>query len=138
MRFILKRILTSLSVIVAFIAIKMGFPIVDTVVTLMIALFIAYAAFGIVQESSKVLCDSVVIHNVKQIEEIVLKINGVKACHKIRSRGRADDIHLDLHVQMKPSHQLSETHQVSHDIEEAIKKEIPEVTDVMIHMEPKK
>ncbi|MCX5633291.1 MAG: cation diffusion facilitator family transporter [Phycisphaerae bacterium] len=129
-------ILTSISVIISFIAIKLGFPILDAVVTLIIALFIAYAAYGIIKDSSRVLCDNIVITDVKRIEDIVLKINGVKSCHKIRTRGRPDDINLDLHVQMTPDIHLSDAHKISYEIERELRENIPEISDIVVHMEP--
>jgi divalent metal cation (Fe/Co/Zn/Cd) transporter len=66
-----------------------------------------------------------------------LGIKGVKACHKIRTRGRPDDIHVDLHVQVNPDMHVDNAHKVSYAIEEAIKAGIPEVTDVVVHIEPK-
>lgn len=130
-------IFTSLSVIVTLIAVKLGFPLVDPIVTLVISIFIAYAAIGIIRQSSRVLCDTIAIVNVKEITDIVLGINGVKTCHKIRSRGRIDDIKLDLHVQVEPDMHIDQAHKISYAIEEAIKKNIPEVTDVLVHIEPK-
>ncbi len=130
-------ILTSLSVIITLVMIKSGSPIIlDPIVTIIIALFIARAAFRIVQQSSRVLCDTAVIVDVKRIVDIVLSIEGVKTCHKIRTRGRPDDIYIDLHVQVNPGMHIDKAHKISYMIEEAIKKNIPEVTDVVVHMEP--
>ncbi len=130
-------IFTSLSVIITLILIKSGYPtFLDPIVTIIIALFIARAAFRIVQQSSKVLCDTAVIVDVKRIVDIVLSIEGVKTCHKIRTRGRPDDIYIDLHVQVNPGMHIDKAHKISYMIEEAIKKNIPEVTDVVVHMEP--
>jgi len=131
-------ILTSLSVIAALIFIKLGFPILDPIVTIMIALFIAYAGFKILKESSNVLVDSAAIMDVKRIEDIVFLVKGVKTCHKIRTRGRPDDIYVDLHVQVNPNMHVDNAHKISYAIEEAIKKGIPEVTDVVVHIEPKR
>ncbi len=129
-------ILTSLSVIVTLVMIKLGYPILDPIVTIIIALFIARAAFRIVQQSSRVLCDTAVIVDVKRIVDIVLSIEGVKTCHKIRTRGRPDDIYIDLHVQVNPGMHIDKAHKISYMIEETIKKNIPGVTDVVVHMEP--
>ena len=74
---------------------------------------------------------------ITKITDIVLGIKGVKNCHKIRTRGRADDIYVDLHVQVNADMHIDNAHKISYAIEEAIKKEIPEVTDVVVHMEPK-
>jgi len=129
-------ILTSLSVIVTLVMIKLGYPILDSIVTIIIALFIAHAAFEIVQQSSKVLCDTAVIIDVKRIVDIVLGVEGVKTCHKIRTRGRPDDIYVDLHVLVNPGMHIDKAHKISYMIEEALKKNIPEITDVVVHMEP--
>jgi len=129
-------IFTSFSVIVTLIAIKLGYPILDPIVTILIALFIGYAAYKIIQDSSRVLCDTAVIMEGKRITDIVLAVKGVSACHKIRTRGRPDDINVDLHAQVDPQMHIEEAHKISYRIEEAIKKGIPEVSDVVVHMEP--
>ena len=128
---------TSLSVIIAIILVKLGYPILDPIVTIIISLFIAHTGYKIVKQSSSVLCDTAPILDVKKIADIVLGIKGVKTCHKIRSRGRPDDIYVDLHVQVNADMHIDNAHKISFAIEEAIKKGIPEVTDVVIHMEPK-
>ena len=130
-------ILTSLSVIIALIAIKLGFPIIDPIVTIIICLFIFHAGYVIARQSSAVLCDTAAILDIKKIGDIVLGIRGVKNCHKIRTRGRPDDIHVDLHIQVNPDMHVDNAHKISYAIEEAIKKGIPEVTDVVVHIEPK-
>jgi len=128
-------ILTSVSVIITLVMIKLGYTILDPIVSIIIALFIAWAALGIVQQSSRVLCDKAII-DVKRIVDIVLSVEGVKTCHKIRTRGRPDDICVDLHIQVNPGMHIDKAHKISYLIEEAIKKNIPEVTDVVVHMEP--
>jgi cation diffusion facilitator family transporter len=130
-------IFTSFSVIISLILIKAGFPIIDHIVTIIISLFIAHTGYDIIKQGQAVLCDTAAILDVKQITDIVLGIKGVKTCHKIRTRGRPDDIHIDLHVQVSADMHMDEAHKISYAIEEAIKKCIPEVTDVVVHMEPK-
>jgi cation diffusion facilitator family transporter len=129
-------IFTSISVIVSLIITKLGFPLIDPIVTILISLFIGYAAFEIAKQSSDVLCDTAVFLDDRKVKDIVLKIEGVRACHKIRSRGRVDDIYIDLHVQVNPSMHIDSAHQISYRIEEAIKSAIPGITDVVVHMEP--
>jgi len=130
-------IFTSASVIIALIVVKLGYPLLDPLAATLISLFIAHAGYDIVKQSSAVLCDSAAILDYKKIENIVLGIKGVRACHKIRSRGRPDDIYIDLHVQVSSNTHIDDAHKISYAIEEAIKNSIPEVTDVVVHMEPK-
>jgi cation diffusion facilitator family transporter len=129
-------IFTSASVILAMAFIKMGYPVFDPIVTVMIALFIAFAAFSIVKQSSNVLCDAIMLDE-KKVAAIVMSVKGVMACHKIRTRGREDDIHMDLHVQVNPDMHVDRAHQVCYEIEGAIKSDIQGVTDVVVHIEPK-
>lgn len=130
-------IFTSFSVIGALIAIKLGYPMLDSIVTLIIASFIAYTGVGIIRDASKILCDTAPIINVRKISDIVLNIEGVKTCHKIRTRGRPDDICMDLHVQVDSNMHIDQAHRISYAIEDALKKNIPEISDVLVHIEPK-
>ncbi len=128
---------TSLSVIIALIGIKLGFPIIDPIATFIISIFIGYAAFEIIKDASRILCDTVAIMDSEKISAIVLGVNGVRACHKIRTRGRPDDICIDLHVQVDAVMNVNEGHNISYAVETALRKNIPEVTDVLVHLEPK-
>ncbi|MCG2713966.1 MAG: cation diffusion facilitator family transporter [Candidatus Omnitrophica bacterium] len=130
-------IFTSISVIVSLIVTRLGFPLIDPIVTMLISLFILFAAFQIAKQSSDVLCDTAVFLDDQKIIDIVLKIKGVQACHKIRSRGRIDDIYMDLHVQVRPDMHIDDAHQICYRIENTIKSSIPGITDVVVHMEPK-
>jgi cation diffusion facilitator family transporter len=128
--------LTSCSVIISLIAVKLGYPILDAAMTLVIALFIAHAAYEIIKDGCRTLCDETIIKDTRKIEDVVLSINGVKECHNIRSRGRQDDVNLDLHVVLDPNLTLERTHEISHEIERRIKEKITEISDVIIHVEP--
>lgn len=132
-------IFTSISVITGLVVMKINpaLAIIDPIITLMISLFIARAGWEIAKESSSVLCDTAVIMDEKKISAIVLAIKGVKNCHKIRTRGRSDDIHIDLHVQVNRHMHIDEAHKISYNIENSLKNGIPGVTDVVVHLEPK-
>jgi len=127
---------TSLSVIVALVGIRLGFPMADPIATFVISVFIGYAVFEIIKDASRVLCDTVAIVDSAKISAIVMSVKGVKTCHKIRTRGRPDDICIDLHVQVEPTMHIDEAHKVSYAVEDSLKKGIPEVTDVLVHIEP--
>jgi cation diffusion facilitator family transporter len=130
-------IFTSISVIVALVGIRAGYPIADPIVTFIISLFIGYAAFEIVKYASRILCDTAVIIDVSKISGIVMKVPGVKACHKIRTRGRPDDICIDMHVQVDSAMPMKDAHNICYAIEDIIKGNMPEVRDVLVHIEPR-
>ncbi|MGB5217870.1 MAG: cation diffusion facilitator family transporter [Smithella sp.] len=129
-------IFTSLSVIVALICVKSGLPIIDPIITLIIAGFIAYSAFIIIKQESGILCDAIAITDTHKIEAVVNRVKGVKSCHKIRTRGRPDDVYLDLHIQIEVDMTLRDSHLLTHIIQREIMNEFPQVVDVLVHMEP--
>jgi cation diffusion facilitator family transporter len=128
-------IYTSFSVLISLFAIRLGFPMVDTLATFVIIGFILWAAFNIAREVFNVLVDRAVVDR-KKIEQLVAAIPNVRVCHKIRTRGRTDDIHMDLHLSVDKAMSVEESHKLSHQVQSEIKTKIPGVTDVIIHIEP--
>lgn len=127
----------SSAVIVTLISTKLGFPIIDTLVAFIIGVLIAKAGFDILKKSSDVLCDGEAVEKAK-IARVVSGVFGVKAIHKIRTRGREDDVHVDLHVAVNTSMHVDAAHELSHRISDTLKEKIPGITDVIVHIEPSK
>ncbi|MDD5019564.1 MAG: cation diffusion facilitator family transporter [Candidatus Omnitrophica bacterium] len=128
-------LLTSFSVGVAFVGVKLGFPVLDAVVAMVIAVFIAFSGIEILKRSSAVLCDTAAIDR-QAIERLIMAIPEVKKCHKIRTRGRHDDIYIDLHVLVNDQMKLVHAHDLTVKIEDLIKKEFCGVSDIVVHVEP--
>lgn len=130
-------VFASLIVIGTLISIKAGFSFLDMIVASVIAILITKSGFDILKRSSSVLCDANVLAKSK-IKGIVTNISGVKSVHKIRTRGRRDDIHVDLHIIINAKMHIKDAHQMSHEIEANLKDKISGVTDVAVHVEPTK
>ncbi len=130
-------IFASLVVIGTLISIKMGFTFLDIVVASFIAILIAKSAIEILKASSDVLCDASILAKTK-VRNIVNQLPQVKSIHNIRTRGRKDDIHVDLHVIIDSKMPVDDAHKLSHKIESTLKNKIPGVTDVSVHLEPSK
>lgn len=130
-------IFVSSSVIVTLISTKLGFPIIDTLVAFGIGVLIAKAGLDILKRSADVLCDGEAVEKTK-IAKVVSEVDGVKAIHKIRTRGRQDDVHVDLHVAVNTSMHVDAAHELSHKISDILKEKIPGITDVIVHIEPSK
>lgn len=128
-------IYVSVSVIITLVAIKFGLVWLDTLASLVIAGFIAHAAWEIVSRSSSVLCDQAMLDEA-QVTQTVIQVAGVEGCHKIRSRGRSDDLKVDLHIQVNPRIAVAQAHEISHLVAEALCREHQGVSDVVVHIEP--
>jgi cation diffusion facilitator family transporter len=128
-------IYVSLSVIISLVAIELGFPIIDPLVSLMISLIIFRAGYGIIKESSKSLLDMSRIEE-NEICQLVMGVEGVQGCHKIRTRGSMGDIKVDMHLLLQSDMPLEDAHLVSHKVSKKLKEEYKDISDVVVHLEP--
>ena len=128
-------IYVSLSVIVSLIAIKLGFPIMDPIIALVISFVIFRAGYRIMKESSRALLDMSRIEE-QEICELVMGIEGVQGCHKIRTRGSMGDIRVDMHLLVRSDMPLEDAHLVSHKVSKKLKGEYKDISDVVVHLEP--
>jgi cation diffusion facilitator family transporter len=133
----LSDVYVSLAVIVTLLAVKFGMVWVDPAASLVIAGLIAHAAWEIIRHSSSVLCDKAVLDE-ERIVAIALEVGGVRGCHKVRSRGRADDLQVDLHIEVDPQIAVEKAHEISHQVAAAVSKSHEGVADVVVHIEPVK
>ena len=75
-----------------------------------------------------------------QIERIAVGIPGVSHAHNITVRRHLDEgahYHVSLEAEVASETPVSEAHQLSHALEQAIREQMPEVVEVFVHMEPK-
>lgn len=128
-------IYVSLSVIVSLTAVKLGFPLLDPVIALLISFLIFRAGFRIMKESYRVLLDMSRLEE-EDICSLVIGVEGVLGCHKIRTRGGMGDIRIDMHVLVKADLPLEEAHLISHNVSKTLKAEYKDITDVVVHLEP--
>ena len=131
----LSDVYSSISVLVGLTAIRMGFPILDPIMAVVIAGFIGKTGFKILFETSNVLSDASRV-DPERVRNVVMKIPGVKSCHSIRTRGLESHVFVDCHIHVEPNMTAQKSHDLVHEIEDRIKNEMSEVADVVIHVEP--
>jgi divalent metal cation (Fe/Co/Zn/Cd) transporter len=95
---------------------------------------IGRTGWQIIRRASDVLTDRAVI-DTSLVEKVALSIEGVQSCHKVRSRGSAQAIHLDLHLQVEGQMTLEEAHWLGHLTQDRLKRELG-IMDVLVHVEP--
>lgn len=128
-------ILVSLGVIVSLILVKLGFNQADGIVSLLIAGAIVYTAFGILKRAGQTLSDAARLP-VGAIETCAAADPRVVDCHHVRTRGTESAVLVDLHVVVRSDMTVGEGHDVATAVEERIRSTYPEVTDVVVHIEP--
>lgn len=129
-------IFVSIGVLATLIGVRLGLPsIIDPIASLVVAGFILHASYEIFKSTIDVLVDRAVIDE-ENIREILKNFKEIKDVHNIRSRGSESDAYIDMHVMVDPSITIVKSHELDHKIEKAIKANINENAQVIIHMEP--
>ena len=129
-------ILISIGVLITLACVKLGLPpVIDPIVSLIVAGFIIHTGYEIFKENSDVLLDGVAI-DAKEIKDVVLSFEDVKDVHKIRSRGSINNLYVDLHIMVDSGLDVEKAHKLAHDIEDAIKAKFKKNSQVIAHIEP--
>jgi cation diffusion facilitator family transporter len=128
-------VLTSCAVICSLLAVALGYPALDAVGALVVAVFIARTGYQIGLETSGILADRVVI-NEDEIRRVVMSVPDVVGCHQIRTRGSYDHTFLDLHVWLPERMPLYDAHRLSHVVKDRLMESFPQIADAIIHIEP--
>jgi cation diffusion facilitator family transporter len=130
-----SNILSSAGVVVGLVLAELGFRFADVLAGLMVAVFIARIGYEILRDATEVLVDTVSI-DTEAMRREVLKVEGVRDCHKIRARGPADHVQVDLHIKLDAGLSLQEAHHITHHVQDHIYKQFPQVGDIVVHTEP--
>jgi cation diffusion facilitator family transporter len=128
-------VLTSCAVLVSLAAVWLGFPVLDAVGALVVAVFIARTGYQIGLETLGILSDRIVL-NEEDIRGVVMGVPEVAGCHRIRTRGSFDYTFLDLHVWFPAEMSLFEAHRLSHVVKDRLMARFPHIADAIIHIEP--
>lgn len=131
----LSDVYSSISVIFGLIAIKLGFTLLDPIIAILIAGFIGRTGFKILFETTRVLSDASRVDPLR-IQEVVMKVQGVRSCHRVRTRGSEHYIFVDCHIHVPAEMTAEQSHELVHRIEDRLKQEMKEVAEVVIHVEP--
>jgi len=128
-------IFVSLGVIGGLVAVRLGVPVADPILALVVALFIAKIGIDIVRETSPTLMDGAML-SPGQVERIALEVPGVRSCHQVRSRGHDRAVYADLHLRVDPGMSVEQAHAIAHEVQRRLRAYRPGLVDVTIHLEP--
>jgi len=128
-------VFATVGVLVSLAAVWAGYPILDPIGGVAIAVLIARTSYVIARDTTRILSDRVVIDE-DDIRETVMAVPGVLGCHHIRTRGPLDHVFLDAHVWFPADSPLREAHLLSHIVKDRLMERFPQIADAIIHIEP--
>jgi len=112
-------------------------PLLDVLTAFLVSAWIMIIALKIFMESGRDLMDGVDNPEIyKKIIASCVKVEGVSHPHRIRVRKMAHLYIIALDIELPGELSLQEAHAKSHEVEKTIRKDIENIYDVLIHIEP--
>ncbi len=128
-------ILSSFSVLAGLAAAASGFPLLDPIAGVLIAVLIGRTGLLVLHEATQSLADRARL-DVDDVRKVALTVGGVRCCDGIRTRGLARHVFMDLCIHVEPSMTIASAHTLAHAVEDRLKQAFPDVVEVVVHVEP--
>jgi cation diffusion facilitator family transporter len=113
-------------------------PILDRVTALLVSLWIIKVAAGIFREANTELMDGTEgAGPYGEIFSAVSSVPGAGNPHRTRVRKLGSLLVVDLDIEVEPELTVKAAHDIALAVERAIKTVLPEVYDVIVHVEPR-
>jgi len=123
------------AVVASFVGVRLGLAWADGVATLLLVFLIGHAAWKVFRDNVPILIDAARL-DPAGVAELARSVSGVSDVHRVRSRGMKRAVELDLHLEVAPQMSVVDAHKLAQKIEREVKVKFPEVSDVIIHVEP--
>ena len=128
----------SISVLVGLAAAQLlKLPVIDPVVAFLVGLLVLKNAVSLFMEMNLELMDG------NQNKELyrtlfaaVRTVEGVSNSHRVRIRKIASRWDIDMDIEVDAYISLHDAHELAEQVEAAVRQAIPDVYDIMVHMEP--
>jgi cation diffusion facilitator family transporter len=131
----LSDVFVTVAVLVSLALVWLGFPRADGLVALLVMVFVAWVAYGIVRQAVGILSDTARLDAV-QVGQLAMDVPGVLSCRDVRSRGMEDSVYVDLKIEVDPQLSTAQAHEVADQVEHRLHGSFPQVVDVVVHVEP--
>lgn len=115
----------------------LGFPVMDSVASVVICLFIVKASYDILKDGVVKLLDTSCGEGYeKQMERYIAAQEGVVHVDLFRSRMFGNKVYIDLEIQVDGEKSLRDAHQVAEYVHDKVERTFPDVKHIMIHLNP--
>ena len=114
-----------------------GFEVADDYAALFAAVLILYNCYKILRPAlGEVMDENIYEDLTEKIRLISVEVKGVKDTEKCFIRKAGMKYHVDLHAIVDGEISVKEGHHISHQLKDRLCEEIPELGNVLIHVEP--
>lgn len=114
-----------------------GYEDADDWAALLASAFILYNAYLIFRPAlGEIMDEHIHPEMIHQIRQLSLEVSGVMGTEKCFVRKTGMTYHVDLHMLVAGEISVREGHEIAHRLKDKLQKDIPEIADILIHVEP--
>lgn len=129
--------LSSVGALIGIAGARVGFPLLDTIASLVICGFIVKAAYDIFKDAVEKMVDrSCSEETEREIMECAAKQDGVLGVDLIQTRIFGNKIYVDIEISADGKISLDESHEIADRVHNAIEDNFAKVKHIMVHVNP--
>lgn len=129
--------LSSIGSLVGVIGARLGYPMCDSLASLVICLFILKAAIDIFRSAVEQMTDHSCQPELReQIRATALSTKGVLSVDLLRTRQFGSRVYVELELASDGSLSLNEAHAIAQAVHDTLESRYPEIKHCMVHMNP--
>lgn len=129
--------LSSIGALIGIGGARLGFPIADSIASLVICFFIAKASYDIFRDA----IDKMVDHswdsaNEQALREFIKDEEGVFGIDSLRTRVFGTKVYVDVEIAVDAELKLKDAHAIAERVHDHIEKQFNKVKHIMVHVNP--
>src|SRR5271157_277067 len=130
-------VISSVSVLVGLVLVKFGFQIGDPLAAFVVGFIMLFISAQLLVRSFFVFLDFSPDEEIMgRIRRIMESEKRITRFHKLRARIAGSRVLVDVHIHVPHTMSIEKAHMISHELESRIIREVKEVKEVSIHIEP--
>lgn len=115
----------------------LGFPVLDSVASVVICLFILKVAYDILKDAINKMMDTSCGEDYdKGLRDYIAALEGVEAVDSVQSRMFGNRVYVDLEIEVDRNKTVGEGHDIAEKVHDLIEQNFEEVKHVMVHVNP--
>ena len=129
--------LSSVGALIGIVGARFGFPVMDSIASLVIFVFIAKAAYDIFKDAVDKMVDHCCDEETEQqIYECVMKNDEVLGIDLLQTRIFGNKIYVDVEIVVDGSYTLNRAHAIAENVHDEIEKNFSKIKHIMVHVNP--
>ena len=115
----------------------LGFPVLDSVASVVICIFILKVAYSIIKDAIQNMMDESCGEDYdKTLYEFIAGQDGVEGVDSVQRRRFGNKVYVDLEIRVDGNKTVSEGHSIAERVHDRVEKSFPEIKHIMVHVNP--